>query len=84
MKYIGYIFVYFYKWFISPLLGCGPKCRYTPSCSTYMMTALKTHGGLKGGCMGIKRFCRCHPFAKTHFEKTKGYDPVPKKENENE
>ncbi len=29
------------------------------------------HGPLIGGCMGLKRMCRCHPFGPT------GYDPVP-------
>ncbi len=78
MKYILLIPIQFYKWFVSPLLGIGPKCRYTPSCSTYMKQAIDTHGIQKGLVLGTKRFCKCHPFAKTHFEKTKGYDPVPR------
>jgi putative membrane protein insertion efficiency factor len=78
MKYILLIPIQFYKWFISPLLGSN--CRYTPSCSTYMKQAIEMHGSGKGLVLGTKRFCKCHPFAKTHFEETKGYDPVPLKE----
>ena len=28
--------------------------------------------------MGCRRICRCHPYS-NHYEKTKGYDPVPQK-----
>lgn len=78
MKYILIIPVRFYQIFISPFLG--RNCRYTPTCSSYMIDAVEEHGLIKGGWFGIKRFCKCHPFAKTHLEKTKGYDPVPKKD----
>jgi len=46
-----------------------------------MVQAIETHGTIKGGWMGIKRFCKCHPFARKHYETTKGYDPVPTKED---
>ena len=52
----------FYQRFISPALG--PRCRYHPTCSEYMVDAVRTHGGLKGGTMGIARILRCHPFVK--------------------
>ena len=61
--------LYLYKKYISPLLPNA--CRYTPTCSEYMIEAIKTHGVLKGLCLGFKRLCRCHPFGKS------GYDPVP-------
>ncbi|PWF99533.1 membrane protein insertion efficiency factor YidD [Levilactobacillus bambusae] len=54
---------------ISPLLP--PSCRYYPTCSNYMVTALKKHGAFKGSLMGIARILRCHPFIHG------GYDPVP-------
>jgi len=75
MKYIFIAPIYLYKMILSPFLG--RQCRYTPTCSTYMVQAIEGHGVKKGLALGTKRFCKCHPFAKTHFEKTKGYDPVP-------
>ncbi|NTU73080.1 membrane protein insertion efficiency factor YidD [Candidatus Roizmanbacteria bacterium] len=45
-------------------------CRYTPTCSQYMYQAVTKYGAGKGVTMGVKRFLRCHPFAKG------GYDPV--------
>ena len=61
--------VYFYRVFISPLTP--PSCRYTPTCSQYMVEAVLKYGIFKGGWLGIKRICRCHPWGGS------GYDPVP-------
>lgn len=51
-----------YQRFISPLFQ--PSCRYHPSCSSYMIQALKVHGAFKGLLMGISRILRCNPFAR--------------------
>lgn len=51
-----------YKKFISPILP--PTCRYYPTCSTYMIDALKKHGAILGLIMGISRIIRCNPFVK--------------------
>ncbi|MGG5317192.1 membrane protein insertion efficiency factor YidD [Enterococcus sp. AZ072] len=51
-----------YQRFISPLFQ--PSCRYYPSCSSYMIQALKVHGAIKGLLMGISRILRCNPFAR--------------------
>lgn len=66
------IVVRLYQTAISPWLGSN--CRYTPSCSNYMIEALRTHGLIKGLYLGAKRISRCHPWGGS------GYDPVPKKE----
>ena len=44
-------------------------CRYTPTCSQYMIDALSLYGA-KGFFMGMRRVGRCHPFARG------GFDPV--------
>ena len=66
-------FVRFYQLAISPWMG--NNCRYQPTCSAYMIEALKEHGLLKGLWLGTKRIGRCHPWG------GHGYDPVPKKKN---
>jgi putative membrane protein insertion efficiency factor len=54
--------IYFYKYFISPLLP--NSCRFTTSCSHYALDAIKMHGVLAGGILSIKRILSCHPFSK--------------------
>ena len=49
-----------YQLFVSPLLG--PRCRFYPSCSAYAVTALQTHGALRGSWLAIRRLGRCHPW----------------------
>lgn len=61
-----------YQKLLSPLMP--GKCRYQPTCSEYMIEALKIHGIIKGLKLGIFRILRCHPWGGS------GYDPVPKKE----
>ncbi len=58
-----------YQYAVSPLLG--RNCRYFPSCSEYAVEAVEKHGAFKGGWLGVKRVCRCHPWHPG------GYDPVP-------
>lgn len=67
------ILVRIYQLVLSPWLGSN--CRYQPTCSTYMIEALKEHGLLKGLWLGIRRIGRCHPWG------SHGYDPVPKKKD---
>lgn len=59
----------FYKMFVSPILP--PMCRFTPSCSMYAMEAIRRHGVLRGGALGLYRLLRCNPLSRG------GYDPVP-------
>ena len=58
-----------YQRFISPWLGV--TCRFYPSCSSYACQAMEKHGVLRGGWLGLKRLCRCHPLHPG------GIDPVP-------
>ncbi|MDD2550101.1 MAG: membrane protein insertion efficiency factor YidD [Bacteroidales bacterium] len=58
-----------YQMFISPYFA--PTCRYTPSCSSYCLEALKKHGPFKGFWLGLKRVLSCNPWGGS------GYDPVP-------
>lgn len=60
-----------YQKLISPLLG--PRCRYQPSCSHYMIGSVYEWGVVRGTWLGIKRIARCHPWGGM------GADPVPKK-----
>lgn len=59
----------FYQLCISPLMP--PSCRYTPTCSTYAIEALRKHGPVKGLWLALRRILRCHPWGGS------GYDPVP-------
>ncbi len=61
--------IYFYKKCISPMTP--PSCRFTPTCSTYAVEAIKKHGALKGFYLSVRRILRCHPWGGS------GYDPVP-------
>ena len=61
--------IWFYKGAISPMLPAS--CRYTPTCSTYAIQALRKHGPVKGLYLAIRRILRCHPWGGC------GYDPVP-------
>ena len=49
-----------YKKFVSPWLPSA--CRYRPTCSEYMVDAIRAHGALRGVWLGLKRLGRCHPF----------------------
>ena len=69
MKHILIGLIRIYKSFISPLLPNA--CRFHPTCSTYSMEAIRTHGSLKGIYLSIIRISKCHPFHKG------GLDPVP-------
>jgi len=61
--------VKFYQGAISPYLG--RSCRYVPTCSEYMIEAIKIHGPMRGFWLGIKRILRCHPWG------GHGHEPVP-------
>jgi uncharacterized protein len=63
------LFIRAYKVTLSPLFA--GSCRYTPGCADYMSESIARFGLFRGGLIGTKRLCRCHPFG------GHGYDPVP-------
>jgi hypothetical protein len=69
MKKIALLFIKFYQYVISPIIG--PRCRFYPTCSEYAQQAIEDFGVLRGSFLAIKRILRCHPFHEG------GCDPVP-------
>ena len=59
----------FYQVAVSP--WTLPSCRFHPTCSSYGLEAVTTHGALRGGWLTVRRILRCHPWGGS------GYDPVP-------
>ncbi|MBI3143427.1 MAG: membrane protein insertion efficiency factor YidD [Bacteroidetes bacterium] len=70
-KWLILLLVRIYQWIISPLFPAS--CRYSPTCSAYMVEAVEIHGPFMGFYLGIKRILRCHPWGGF------GHDPVPPK-----
>lgn len=60
-----------YQYLISPIFPA--TCRYTPTCSNYMLEAIRVWGPFKGTWLGIRRIASCHPWG------GHGHDPVPEK-----
>ena len=58
-----------YQYTISPYFPAS--CRYTPTCSSYGVEAIKKHGPFKGGWLTLKRLLSCNPWGGS------GFDPVP-------
>lgn len=56
-----------YQILISPMLG--PSCRFTPTCSSYAIEAIRMYGPVRGSWAAAKRIARCHPW------NPGGYDP---------
>lgn len=61
--------IVFYRRFISPM---KPRtCRFYPSCSEYVLEAVRRYGAVRGLGLGLMRLTRCGPWTPG------GYDPVP-------
>ena len=57
-----------YQACLSPLLG--RQCRFEPSCSRYMIDAIRMKGPFSGVWLGVRRILKCHPL------NPGGHDPV--------
>jgi uncharacterized protein len=57
-----------YKRLLSPILPSA--CRFSPTCSEYMMEAVEKYGVARGVWLGSLRLLRCHPLH------AGGFDPV--------
>ncbi len=69
MKSILVALIRFYQRYISAYTP--PVCRFQPTCSSYTLEAIQTHGAIRGVGLGTWRILRCQPFS------AGGYDPVP-------
>jgi putative membrane protein insertion efficiency factor len=69
MKRVLLVLISAYRVLLSPLLGAS--CRFYPTCSTYAIEAIETHGAARGTWLAVKRILRCHPWHPG------GFDPVP-------
>ena len=66
LKFLSIKLIKFYQRFLS--FG---TCRFTPTCSEYMLEAILKRGFFVGVGLGFWRILRCNPFSKG------GYDPSP-------
>lgn len=61
-----------YQAVLSPLFAAlGSHCRFEPSCSQYMIDAVRMRGAVVGVGLGLWRLARCNPM------NAGGYDPPP-------
>lgn len=69
MKWLLIGLIRLWRAVISPLYG--NVCKYYPSCSSYGLEAVRTHGCVPGAWLTLTRIVRCNPWS------AGGYDPVP-------
>ncbi|MFZ4644635.1 MAG: membrane protein insertion efficiency factor YidD [Gemmataceae bacterium] len=49
-----------YRLIFHPVIPSG-LCRYTPTCSQYMLESIHKYGGFRGTWRGVLRVLRCRP-----------------------
>ena len=64
------VFIFLIRMYQITPLHSHKMCRYTPTCSQYMIDAINKYGSFKGIKLGLKRIKRCRPGGGY------GYDPV--------
>ena len=72
MKHVFIFLIRIYQKVISPLFP--GSCRFTPTCSQYVIEAIEKRGIVKGLYLGLKRILKCNPWGGC------GFDPVPEKD----
>jgi uncharacterized protein len=55
--------------------GRVSACRFYPSCSSYALEAIETHGALRGSALALRRIARCRPLGPHGVDLV----PVPKR-----
>ena len=68
LKHLIIALVWGYRFTLGPIMG--GQCRFYPTCSQYMIDAVRKYGALRGFWKGVKRVGRCHPWSEG------GYDPA--------
>ena len=64
------IVIFFIRCYQTIPFASHKMCRFTPTCSQYMIDAINKYGVRKGIKLGLKRLKRCRPGGGF------GYDPV--------
>ena len=57
--------VWCYRVTLGPFMG--GHCRYQPTCSQYMLDAVRKHGPVVGLYRGVRRLLRCHPLSRRPY-----------------
>jgi len=70
VKKFAILLIKFYQRFLTFFLGSN-NCRFSPSCSNYMIEAIEKKGLIIGIYKGSLRILKCHPFSKKS-----GFDPI--------
>ena len=64
MKLLIIYIIKIYQMTIGAFLFRG-HCKFSPTCSEYMIQAIIKYGAFKGIGVGMKRLSRCHPYSKS-------------------
>ena len=65
VKLITYL-IKIYQACLSPLFG--NSCKFTPTCSQYMIDSVNSKGIVKGVVNGLWRVIRCNPFSEARYD----------------
>ncbi|STQ86183.1 membrane protein insertion efficiency factor YidD [Helicobacter muridarum] len=79
MRRLMYLFVLFYKRFVSPFLP--PACRYYPTCSIYALILLRFDNPVFAVCKIVCRILYCNPLSKGGFNPAFVFLPINKQKN---
>ena len=66
MKRVLLFLIRLYQKYLSP--GLPRRCRFSPTCSQYAVTAIERYGLIVGGALAFWRLLRCNPWSKGGFD----------------